>query len=122
MTFLEGDGGTRNYITFSPTGSSLIFQHYSGYALEFAWPYDNSSPERIEDSLYARKVSLTVPEQNWAIGGRCRWITFRDTPIMYLPESRKAHICDILGNTIVIGSCSGIVTILRFKDLEEFVI
>ncbi|RDW57844.1 uncharacterized protein DSM5745_11362 [Aspergillus mulundensis] len=85
-------------------------------------PGDQTSiePNVIDESdnwLISPRMFLPGPERNWKIRGR--WITYMDNPILHLPEDRRMKDCDIFGNTIVIGSPFGIVTVLKFRDLES---
>ncbi|KAL3479406.1 WD40-repeat-containing domain protein [Aspergillus californicus] len=109
-------------MAFSPDCSVLAICGMAGDDVGESWDLATTSLQNITENCLV-SPQMFLPDQspcNWTIEGR--WIAFSGNRILYLPDDRQVEGCDLFGNTIVIGSRSGIVTILKFRDLEKFVV
>ncbi|KAL2850287.1 hypothetical protein BJY01DRAFT_132276 [Aspergillus pseudoustus] len=115
-------------LSFSPDGLQLACRNFSGETNFWVCVSPPGQPKKdwikkstTRNLLVTPKMFLQGTEARWAIEGE--WITFLGQRILYLPKNRRVTSCDIFGNTIAIGSASGMVTILRFRDdLDRFVV
>ncbi|RDW64443.1 uncharacterized protein DSM5745_09854 [Aspergillus mulundensis] len=114
-------------ISFSPDSLRVVCRSHVGKTKSWKFyrepAHDEGTwiPAPIEDNwLVTPRMFEGSSESRWAIQGP--WVIFLGNKILYLPDDRRVHTCDIFGNTIAIGSESGIVTVLQFRDLDEFVV
>ncbi|KAL4874699.1 hypothetical protein BJY04DRAFT_224751 [Aspergillus karnatakaensis] len=115
-----------SYISFSPDGTRLVCRSDQGDTK--SWVYLSSPAPNKKDWIHessGRNFLITPkmfsegPAARWAIEGQ--WIQYLGQGILYLPEDRRVQCCDIFDNTIAIGSDSGIITILQFRDLDRYI-
>ncbi|KAL4923833.1 uncharacterized protein BDV17DRAFT_276096 [Aspergillus undulatus] len=92
----------------------------SCYGLSQYWNIPTLSRVKTKDNFLVTPT-IFLPNGElcpWIIEGR--WITYSGRRVLYLPQDRQVESCDVMGNSLVIGSVSGIITTLKFKDMNRY--
>jgi WD40 repeat protein len=124
---LFGAGLDIQYIVFS-ADSLIMVSRDSYFGITKTWHRVRQSAEDRgkwilssvgNNALVSPKALGGGREAKWTIE-EGRWIAFDGKRIMYLPDDRQVRKCDIFGDTIAVDSASGLLTILQFRTLDEY--
>ena len=116
---LEGHSDSVVSVAFSPDGQKIVSGSWDQTVR--IWDTATGSLQQTLEGHPASAHSIAASSGSYpkTILINRRWVTINGRKALWLPYSRRSSCFDSLGNGLVIGSASGVVTIVKF-DLNKF--
>ncbi|MCJ1329364.1 hypothetical protein MMC10_006043, partial [Thelotrema lepadinum] len=116
---LEGHSDSVYSVAFSHDGQKIVSGSYDKTVK--VWDAATGSLlqtlEGHSDAVKSIATSLTNRLKTISVNPY--WVMINEKKALWLPLNRRSTCCDSIGEALVIGSASGLVTIMRF-DLSKF--
>ena len=116
---LEGHSGCVNSVAFSPDGQKIV----SGSDDKTVKVWDATTGSLLQTlnghSDAVKSIATSLVNRLKTILVNHDWVTINEKKALWLPLNRRSICYDSIGEALVIGSDSGLVTIIRF-DLSKF--
>ena len=116
---LEGHSDLVNSVSFSHDGQRIVSGSYD----ETIKVWDAATGLLLQtldghrDTVKSIATSLTNRLKTISVNHH--WVIINEKKALWLPLNRRSTCCDSTGEALVIGSASGLVTIIKF-DLSKF--